>query len=102
MPLPVLGHKKLHFLSLGADAFDAQAKAWGWPAFRAQQVRDWTYGKLVSDPTALANLSKEVREGLARDVEIAPADVTAHQSSADGTEKLLLSWADGANAETVM
>ena len=62
MPLAVLGEQKLHFLSLGAEELDAKAKAWGWPAFRSQQVREWVYGKQVADPGRMTNLSKEVRQ----------------------------------------
>jgi hypothetical protein len=31
-----------------AAEFDAAVLRWGWPRFRAQQVRDWAYGKLVT------------------------------------------------------
>src|SRR5437867_10249248 len=98
MPLTVLETQKVHFLSLTAAEGDAQAKGWGWAAFRAQQVREWVYSRLVTDAAAMTSLPKADRELLAAKVEFTPANVVAHQASSDGTQKLLLSWPDGANA----
>src|SRR6185436_12528983 len=67
-----------------------------------QQVRDWVYGKLVSDPERMTNLSKADRETLRQRVDFGTAEVTAHQRSSDGTQKLLLTWEGAGNAETVM
>jgi len=102
MPLQVFEQQKVHFLSLTARAFDALAVQWGWPKFRAQQVRDFVYGKLVSDPARMSSLSKTDREKLSRRIEITPGKIAAQQASSDGTLKLLLEWESGGNAETVM
>ena len=96
------GATKVPFFGLDAAGFDAAVTAWGWPRFRAQQVRDWVYGKLVSDPAGMTNLSKGDRETLRERVDFGSADVTTHQRSSDGTQKLLLTWQDAGNAETVM
>src|SRR5687768_3639939 len=112
---------KIAFFGLDAAGFDAAVAAWGWPRFRAQQVRDWVYGKLVADPALMTNLAKADREALRERVDFPTAAVTAHQRSTDGTQKLLLTWptepgragpdrgdtprlpdAPSANAETVM
>jgi 23S rRNA (adenine2503-C2)-methyltransferase len=98
---------KVSFFGLDAAGFDAAVAAWGWPRFRAQQVREWVYGKLVTDPAQMTNLSKADRETLGQRVEFTSATVAAHQRSSDGTQKLLLTWEGGgnpaaANAETVM
>ena len=93
---------KVSFFGHDAAAFDAAVAAWGWPRFRAQQVRDWVYGKLVTDPALMTNLSKADRETLRERVQFTPATVTAHQRSSDGTQKLLLTWEGEGNAETVM
>jgi len=93
---------KVPFFGLDAAGFDAEVTAWGWPRFRAQQVRDWVYGKLVSDPERMTNLSKADRETLRQRVDFGTAEVTAHQRSSDGTQKLLLTWEGAGNAETVM
>ena len=93
---------KLDFFGLTPAAFDAAVVDWGWPRFRAQQVREWVYGRLVAEPALMTNLSKRDRELLAERVSFATATVTTCQRSSDGTVKLLLTWHDGANAETVM
>src|SRR5215218_7256469 len=93
---------KLDFFGLAPAAFDAAVADWGWPRFRAQQVREWVYGKLAADPSLMTNLSKRDRDLLAARVRFASASVTTSQCSSDGTLKLLLTWPDGANAETVM
>src|SRR3982750_2226200 len=93
---------KLDFFGLDAGSFDAAVVEWGWPRFRAQQVRDWVYGKGIADPDRMTNLSQRDRGLLAERVRFASADVTTCQRSTDGTQKLLLTWPDGANAETVM
>jgi 23S rRNA (adenine2503-C2)-methyltransferase len=93
---------KIAFFGLDAAGFDAAVAAWGWPRFRAQQVRDWVYGKLVADPALMTNLSKADREALRQRVDFSTAGVTAHQRSSDGTQKLLLTWPGEGNAETVM
>ena len=93
---------KLDFFGLAAPAFDAAVVEWGWPRFRAQQVRDWVYLKGVADPSGMTNLSKRDRDALGERVRFASASVTACQRSGDGTQKLLLTWPEGSNAETVM
>ena len=93
---------KVSFFGLDAAGFDAAVASWGWPRFRARQVREWVYGKLVTDPARMTNLSKADRDALRDRVEFTTAAVAAHQRSTDGTQKLLLTWDGGGNAETVM
>lgn len=94
------------FLGLLPVEFDKLVGAWGWPRYRAQQVRQWVYEKGVGDAQGMTNLSKFDRERLATNVAFARARTVRHQSSEDGTQKLLLEWDDvpgkPANAETVM
>ncbi len=92
----------VHFFGLRAAQFDEKAQALGWPKFRGRQVRDWTYNKLVSDPAAMSNLSRNDQEILRQNVLFSTSTVQARQVSSDGTQKLLLTWDNGANAETVM
>src|SRR5688500_11421372 len=102
MPLDLLASQRLHFLGLRAEEFDARLKTWGWPAFRAQQVRDWVYGKLVDQPSGMTNLGKRDRQTLSERLEVTTSRIVSQQASNDGTIKLLLAWPDGAQAETVM
>ncbi len=50
----------------------------------------------------MTNLSAADRTLLTEHIAFTSAQITTHQCSADGTQKLLLTWPDGANAETVM
>ena len=84
--------EKVAFFGLTAVAFDDVVTSWGWPRFRAQQVRDWVYQKLIADPEQMTNLSRADRQALRERVDFATAEVTAHQQSSDGTQKLLLTW----------
>src|SRR4051812_3783254 len=102
MPLNVLTNQKPHFLGLRPGEFDALVKDWGWPVFRAQQVRDWVYSKLTDAPERMSNLGKADRTMLAERVDFTPSRIVSQQTSSDGTIKLLLGWPDGSQAETVM
>jgi len=102
MPLDLLASQKAHFLGLRAEEFDSLVNGWGWPVFRAQQVRDWVYGKLVDQPGGMTNLGKGDREALSQRLEVTTSRIVSQQVSNDGTIKLLLAWPDGAQAETVM
>jgi 23S rRNA (adenine2503-C2)-methyltransferase len=82
--------------------FARLAQSWGWPAFRARQVCDWVYGKSTTDVGAMTNLRKSDRQFLADRVEFDKAVIARHQQATDGTIKLLITWQDGRNAETVM
>ncbi len=93
---------KLPFLGLGAEAAAAELRAWGWPEFRATQLYDWVYHKLVTNPQDMSNFSKADRSALQERLEFTSCVITRQQNSTDGTTKLLLTWPDGKNAETVI
>jgi 23S rRNA (adenine2503-C2)-methyltransferase len=90
------------FFGEDSAQFDARIIEWGWPAFRGKQVRDWVYQKLTAEPAKMLNLSRRDRETLAERMAFCTATVPGEQRSSDGTLKLLLTWPQGANAETVM
>jgi 23S rRNA (adenine2503-C2)-methyltransferase len=73
-----------------------------WPRFRADQIFEWVYGRGITEPEAMTNLAKLDRKTLAASFSFRNATVAVHQTSNDGTHKLLLNWPNGANAETVM
>ena len=95
-------NSKVDFLGLTSQEFDEVVQHWGFPKFRAQQIRDWVYDKTIVAPEGFENLSKSDREKLRELVNFGNSTTSAHQISEDGTHKLLLEWADGAQAETVM
>ncbi|MDP9172900.1 MAG: 23S rRNA (adenine(2503)-C(2))-methyltransferase RlmN [Planctomycetota bacterium] len=94
--------EKPAFFGFLPEELQAHLGDWGWPPFRAAQVIDWVYSKLVVDPSQMQNLSKLDRLKLGDEVDFQPGNVVLRQSSADGTEKLLVGWQDGATAESVM
>src|SRR5438477_7205388 len=57
---------------------------------------------MTVDPQRMSNLSKTDRRTLAERVEFSSGIITRQQNSTDGTTKLLLTWPDGKNAETVL
>jgi len=93
---------RLSFFGLLADELDNAVQTAGWPKFRAQQLRDWIYHKGVVSFSGMSNLSQLDQQRMGQLFVTTRAEITAHQSSEDGTQKLLLTWPDGTNAETVM
>jgi hypothetical protein len=72
------------------------------PRFRAAQLWQWLWQKGAADFAAMTNVSKALREKLARVCEIRWPEIEREQTSRDGTVKLLLGLADGAFIETVL
>jgi 23S rRNA (adenine2503-C2)-methyltransferase len=101
MPTPVDHPEKPHFFGLAPAELDQVVQSWGWPKFRAGQVRSWVYEKFVGDPQSMTNLGKSDRAALAERMAFATGEVARNQLSNDGTRKLLLTWPVGAQAETV-
>jgi 23S rRNA (adenine2503-C2)-methyltransferase len=102
MPPDPVNPTTSHFFGQSSQAVDEIAATWGWPKFRGHQVREWVYRKLITDPAQMTNLSVRDRQLLAERAEFCTSELTAHQASSDGTQKLLLTWPGSAAAETVM
>ena len=50
---------KLHFFDNTPEEFDKfVTNNLGWPKFRGQQIREWVYQRLVTDPQQMTNLAK--------------------------------------------
>jgi len=74
----------------------------GEPSYRASQLASWIYGKDVSDLAAMTNLPAALRASLAERFTITRSRTVERQRSSDGTEKLLIEYADGKRVETVL
>lgn len=72
------------------------------PAFRADQVWQWLWGKGARSFDAMTNVSKSTRTRLAECCVIRWPEVVAREQSTDGTVKFLLRLADGETVETVL
>jgi 23S rRNA (adenine2503-C2)-methyltransferase len=111
MPLPVTDHAQnppqtspfpLPILGTEPQAMDEALLANGWSKFRGKQIRKWVFERLVADPDAMSDLSKADRQRAREQLQFSTASILRRQDSSDGTRKLLLGWASGATAETVM
>ena len=70
--------------------------------FRADQILHSLYRDYIDSWDSATTLPKELRTDLAHEFPIAPPEVLKRSRSDDGTEKLLLSFADGQCVETVV
>lgn len=70
-------------------------------AMRMRQIWHWLYHRGVSSFSEMSNISKDTQNLLEESFQIPRPQIANAQYSADGTRKYLLTWADGAQAETV-
>ena len=71
-------------------------------AFRADQILHALYRDYITDWDQATTLPKDLREALAREFPIFPAEEVACDTAPDGTKKLLLKMRDGELVETVI
>ncbi|HRQ33506.1 MAG TPA: 23S rRNA (adenine(2503)-C2)-methyltransferase, partial [Anaerolineales bacterium] len=76
---------------LDLDSITNLLQEWDEPAYRAQQIWQGLYQHLYDSPEQFTNLSKSLREKLAKHVTFAPFNVKTFLDSSDGfTRKTLL------------
>lgn len=92
---------KINIIGQSREALTAQFAGLGLPAFRVQQVWNWLYHHGVRNFDAMTNIAASSREILANFYNIERPQVAQAQASTDGTQKWLLRFADGQEAETV-
>ncbi len=97
----------VEFLSLLPQELRQLILQQGWPAYRADQLRNWVYQRLIPAPAEMTTFSVADRGRLAGLLDFAAGKTVRRQTSVDGTEKLLIEWPDraggaGAMAETVL
>jgi 23S rRNA (adenine2503-C2)-methyltransferase len=97
---PETGQRR-SLVGLDLEEMTAAVRGLGEPAFRAKQLWQWVYHHGARDFAEMTNLSKGFRAKLAEAFVLDRPGVAGHQVSADGTQKWLLSFADGNQAETV-
>jgi 23S rRNA (adenine2503-C2)-methyltransferase len=74
----------------------------GEPKFRAKQIHEWVWQKHAADINDMTNLSKALREKLAKDFFIPKVKMHHSQYSSDGTIKNRLQLHDGYYVESVL
>jgi len=87
-----------NFLDLTIDELYGVVGEAGLPPYRAEQLADWVYGRGVTDPDAMTNVPKALRERFT----YLTSRLAARSDSTDGTLKLLLEMSDGERVETVL
>jgi 23S rRNA (adenine2503-C2)-methyltransferase len=73
----------------------------GLEPYRARQIYQWVYRRGVVDFEAMTDLSLEHRQALAAHFSIATLPISRRDTSADGTEKFLLTLRDDRHVESV-
>jgi 23S rRNA (adenine2503-C2)-methyltransferase len=88
------------------DAIDDQLTPWfrdrGQGAYRVGQVRNWLFTRRAADFAAMTDLSQKLRTELADAFTLWTTTTARHTKAEDGTEKLLLTLADGGQIECVL
>ena len=74
----------------------------GHPKYRAGQIQQWLFQRRAVEFEQMTNLPKKLRDELAADFSILTGSVAAHHVAEDGTEKLLMQWADRGQVECVL
>lgn len=91
-----------HLLDWELDKLCEWLQERGYPKYRAGQILSWLFERRANSFEAMTDLPKNLREELEKSVRLWSAEVVAHQSSMDGTEKLLLDLEDGGRIECVL
>ena len=79
------------------DALRDWIVAAGYPAYRAKQVLRWVAERRGESFGVMDDLPKRLREALDADWTVFATEVDHHDTSPDGTDKLLLACPDGAS-----
>jgi 23S rRNA (adenine2503-C2)-methyltransferase len=92
----------LHLL----NAIDDQLMPWfkdrGQGSYRVDQVRRWLFAQRARGFAEMTDLPQSLRDELSRDFTLWSTTIARHTKADDGTEKLLLTLADGGQIECVL
>ena len=92
---------RLNLVGLSRAELEAEIVSMGLERFRARQLWHWIYHRGVVEFSEMTTLAKSVRESLAVRYSCARALIANRQDSADGTNKWLIAFEDGNEAEAV-
>ena len=107
-PEPVLSSPErdrsatLDLLGFLPAELESLVESMGAPRYRGRQVADWIYRKGATDLGALSNLPRELREELARRAFVGVPEIERRTPSADGSEKIVFRFEDGARVQSVL
>src|SRR5438067_11070302 len=96
-------NKKTDLLGLTLPPLQQWLVERGEPAFRAKQIYNWLFQRLVTDFSAMTNLPLALRKRLEEEASIGPVIERSEQHSKDDrTRKILLELDDGKLIESVL
>ena len=93
---------KLHLLNFTFQELRNWLAERGEKPFRASQIWRWIYHGRANSFEAMSDLSQSLRLVLVENFVLFACSIVRHQSSPDGTEKLLIGLADGGEVECVI
>ena len=73
-----------------------------YPSYRAEQLRQWIFGRRAESIDEMTDLPAPLRTQLADDFELFTGQLVQHQVAGDRTEKLLVQLTDGKQVECVL
>lgn len=88
--------------SLTREELRERLSAWGEPAYRADQVLEWVYGRNVTGWERMTNLPRTLRERLSREFSFTALTLVRLQGARDTTQKFLWQLKDHALIESVL
>jgi 23S rRNA (adenine2503-C2)-methyltransferase len=91
----------VNLLGLGSRQLEAFCADMGEKPYRAKQLLRWIHRAGIDEFAAMTDMTKPLRERLAQCATIAPPNVLADTTAADGTRKWLLDVGTGNAIETV-
>ncbi|GAB4335335.1 MAG: 23S rRNA (adenine(2503)-C(2))-methyltransferase RlmN [Candidatus Abyssubacteria bacterium] len=100
--MPEHAFERIDLLGLLPDEIDALFAERGLERYRSVQVVEWLYVHGAHSFEEMTNLSKRLREELARDFFIMNLVTLKVQQSSDGTKKYLCGLQDGMRVEAVL
>ena len=101
LPAPAIPDGRVELIGLSRDELAAELAQLGAPAFRARQLWQWIYVRGATSFEGMTDLSKDFRTRLAERFVIGRPQPVRRQQSSDGTQKWLLRFVDGQEAECV-
>ncbi|HNT74779.1 MAG TPA: 23S rRNA (adenine(2503)-C(2))-methyltransferase RlmN [Anaerolineae bacterium] len=92
-----------YLYDLDLPTLEAWLADWGEPRYRARQIWEWLYRRLVTDVDQMTSLPKSLRQRLTEATRLTAPHIQAVQESLDGeTRKDLLALEDGEQIEVVL
>ncbi|MBF0125292.1 MAG: 23S rRNA (adenine(2503)-C(2))-methyltransferase RlmN [Magnetococcales bacterium] len=100
--MPESNEPKLSLSGLTQQQLTELVCSWGEKPYRARQLWSWLHVRLAEEIDAMSDLSLALRTRLNDICAPLRPQIAAHRLSVDGTQKWLLTLADGQTIETVL